>query len=243
MANLDRTLDDMIQMNRTPRAGPRQSGPGPTRRFSNRFASRAAPYAFSAGRAPENRWDHDGMFAEELHTASFPVRGGAGVSAIETGTKLLISNLHYGVSDDDIKELFSGVGDLKRCSVHYDRSGRSEGTAEVVFYRRRDAEAAIKRYNNVQLDGKPMKIEIVGMNMASPPMLPQASLGGYRINRGGPIRNARAQGRGGAIRGSRGGAPGMRRGRGGGRGHDEKISAEDLDADLEKYLAGAKETN
>lgn len=28
--------------------------------------------------------------------------------------------------------------------------------------------AAVKRYNNVQLDGKPMKIEIVGTNIATP---------------------------------------------------------------------------
>lgn len=28
--------------------------------------------------------------------------------------------------------------------------------------------AAIKRYNNVQLDGKPMKIEMVGTNISTP---------------------------------------------------------------------------
>lgn len=37
----------------------------------------------------------------------------------------------------------------------------SQGSAEVVFARRSDAYQALKRYNNVQLDGKPMKIEIV----------------------------------------------------------------------------------
>lgn len=28
--------------------------------------------------------------------------------------------------------------------------------------------AAIKRYNNVQLDGKPMKLELVGTNITTP---------------------------------------------------------------------------
>jgi THO complex subunit 4 len=28
--------------------------------------------------------------------------------------------------------------------------------------------AAVKRYNNVQLDGKPMKIEIIGTNVSAP---------------------------------------------------------------------------
>jgi THO complex subunit 4 len=35
--------------------------------------------------------------------------------------------------------------------------------------------AAVKRYNNVQLDGKPMKIEIVGTNIATPAVPPAAN--------------------------------------------------------------------
>lgn len=37
--------------------------------------------------------------------------------------------------------------------------------------------AAVKRYNNVELDGKPMKIEIVGTNVASAGALPPAGNG------------------------------------------------------------------
>lgn len=56
-----------------------------------------------------------------------------------------------------------------------------KGTAEVVFSRRQDALAAVKRYNNVQLDGKPMKIEIVGTNIPTPPapQAPQIPNGGF----------------------------------------------------------------
>ncbi|KAK4419093.1 THO complex subunitB [Sesamum alatum] len=226
MSNLDMTLDDMIKMNKPSRSGHRAFGQGPTRRFQNRSASRAAPYSF--GNAQETYSD-PGMFAEGT---AFSNAGGARVSAVETGTKLLISNLHYGVSDDDIKEIFLCVGDLMGCSVHYDRSGRSEGTAEVVFVRSRDAETAIKRYNNVQLDGKPMRIEIVGMNRALPPLLP--TLHG---------RNAQLQGISNPRRRPQGAARGMRKDRWGGSGRGEKLSAEDLDADLEKYLAEAKETS
>ncbi|KAL5779686.1 hypothetical protein ACOSQ2_010423 [Xanthoceras sorbifolium] len=42
------------------------------------------------------------------------------------------------------------------------------GSAEVVYTGRSDASAALKQYNNVLLDGKPMKIEVVGTNAEVP---------------------------------------------------------------------------
>ncbi|KAL9255556.1 THO complex subunit 4B-like protein [Drosera capensis] len=43
-----------------------------------------------------------------------------------------------------------------------------KGSTEVVYARRSDAFAAFKRYNNVQLDGWPMKIEILSPNSEAP---------------------------------------------------------------------------
>ncbi|GAB4860187.1 hypothetical protein Ancab_011665 [Ancistrocladus abbreviatus] len=173
-SGLDMSLDDLIKNNKTSARGSFRgrgrgsSGPGPARRFQNRAANRSAPYF--APKAPDSVWQHD-MFAQQVGRAS----------SIETGTKLYISNLDYGVSNEDIKELFSEVGDLKRYSIHYDRSGRSKGTAEVVFSRRMDALAAVKRYNNVELDRKPMKIEIVGTNIgAAASTVPPALNGTFR---------------------------------------------------------------
>ncbi|GAA0150527.1 RNA metabolism protein [Lithospermum erythrorhizon] len=83
-------------------------------------------------------------------------------SGVESGTKLQVSNLNDGVSNEDIRKLFSEIGELVRYAIHYDKDGRPCGSAEVVFARRNDAFQAVKRYNNAQLDGNPMKIENVG---------------------------------------------------------------------------------
>ena len=44
-----------------------------------------------------------------------------------------------------------------------------QGTADVEYLRKPDAIAAMNRYNNVQLDGKPMKIDLVGTNLMALP--------------------------------------------------------------------------
>ncbi|GJW61867.1 THO complex subunit 4D-like protein [Tanacetum coccineum] len=104
-------------------------------------------------------WQRD-LFEESLKAAGLP--------GVDSGAKLNISNLHSGVSNEDIRELFSEIGELKRYAIHYDRNGRPSGSAEVLFARRSDAFQALKRYNSVQLDGRPMRIEIEGSKSEIP---------------------------------------------------------------------------
>ncbi len=227
------SLDDLIRSNKKNAGPPRSSGPGPDRRFRNRNPPRATPYS-KAVQAPDTTWQHD-MFVEEAAPFAAPVGQAA---SIETGTKLYISNLDHGVINEDIKELFSEVGDLKRYAIHYDITGRSKGTAEVVFSRKNDALSAVKRYNGVQLDGKPMKIEIVGTNVAIPTAAPP--INGAFLNANGATGSG--QGRAGAPPRPRGGGPRVGRGRGRGKGRVEKVSAEDLDAELDNYHKEAMQT-
>ncbi|XP_024377464.1 THO complex subunit 4A [Physcomitrium patens] len=273
---LDMSLDDLIKTNKSSTRGRRGGGrgagsasrrggataaagaavgypggktSGPARRQVGRAVARPTPYASAKlmRRVP----DYAFQYADNFLPA-----GGRGMGkGIETGTKLYISNLDYGVSNDDIKELFSEVGDLKRCSINYDRSGRSKGTAEVVFIRKPDALSAMKRYNNVQLDGKPMKIEIIGTNLR-----PARFNGGLTVfaGRGRAVASpfvpfVRGPGsfRGrGAFRGrgvGRGAGRGVGRsgGRGGGRSGAPAVekSVEDLDKELEAYHTEAMQTN
>ncbi|KAL9425056.1 hypothetical protein AB3S75_032064 [Citrus x aurantiifolia] len=169
-------------------------------------------------------WQHD-LFEDSLRAA--------GISGIEVGTKLYVSNLHPGVTNDDIRELFSEIGELKRYAIHFDKNGRPSGSAEVVYARRSDAFAALKRYNNVLLDGKPMKIEVVGTN-AEIPLQARVNVTGVNGRRkrtvvmtsgsgnaGGAAAINRGPGqgrRGGLRRSSQGRGHGQGQGRGRGRG-------------------------
>jgi THO complex subunit 4 len=49
--------------------------------------------------APETSWQHDMFTDNPVSASAYPARA----SSIETGTKLYISNLDFGVSTEDIK--------------------------------------------------------------------------------------------------------------------------------------------
>jgi hypothetical protein len=68
----------------------------------------------------EAPWQHD-MYGA---AAAAPVAAaGAGAVALFTGGKLLVSNLDFGVTDEDLSELFQEFGAVKSATVHYDSAG------------------------------------------------------------------------------------------------------------------------
>ncbi|UYV79385.1 ALYREF, partial [Cordylochernes scorpioides] len=74
--------------------------------------------------------------------------------------KLILSNLHYKVTNQDIFDLFRSYGNILSYTIHYNASGKSFGMAEVVFKRKDAAIQALQRYNGEFLDGRKMHIKL-----------------------------------------------------------------------------------
>lgn len=92
-----------------------------------------------------------------------PPSHGSVITAYPRGkaVKVVVSNLHPGVTQSDIAELFETVGPLKSATLNRYPNGTSACEAEVVFENMPDALEAIKRYNMVPLDNQPLHITLV----------------------------------------------------------------------------------
>jgi len=195
----------------------------------------------SNGFSPYSKGDVNASWTHDMYEGPKrqQLRGGLSTTNIH---KIVISNLDFGVTSTDIQELFDEFGPLKTATVHYDRSGRSLGTADVVFDSKNAALKAVRQYNNVPLDGRPMKIELATdlstvANLATRLSRPVSSPIGMRGTRGG-VRGFR-----GNTRGGRGGNRGSSRGRGAGgnrgaRNNEKKAppNKDELDAQLDSFI-------
>lgn len=231
MAKIDAALDDIVKQNKQNRRnksfGKNRGGSGSPRKnrsmtMPNRGGNRRS---FGGG----NKAGSFGMRSRSLLSRSRSTdnlrRGGIDDNGI---TRLSVRNLDYAVNDKDMRELFNEFGGLKRAEVHYDRDGRSQGTAELTFTTKRSALSAKKQYNGVPLDGRAMEIEIIGDKFV-PQLIRQAIKSRNNFSRRGGSFN-RGERRGGNNNGPRG------------KREEKKVpTAEELDKDLDNYLTeGAK---
>ncbi|ETN64501.1 hypothetical protein AND_003755 [Anopheles darlingi] len=96
--------------------------------------------------------------ATYVPSSSYRMHTPASASPPRAGTneyRIIVSNLHSTVTQQDIQELFEDIGDLQESRLV------RPGVAEVVYRTLRDAEQAVDAYHNRQLDGQPMTCLLV----------------------------------------------------------------------------------
>ncbi len=78
--------------------------------------------------------------------------------------KLYVGNLSYNVSEEQLRELFGQAGEIKEVMLIMDRdTRRPKGFGFVEMISQEDAEKAIRMFNEQELDGRRMTV-----NMAKP---------------------------------------------------------------------------
>ncbi|HTR63669.1 MAG TPA: RNA-binding protein [Candidatus Binataceae bacterium] len=93
-------------------------------------------------------------------------------------SKLYVGNLAYSVSNDDLHELFSRVGQVQSATVITDKfSGQSKGFGFVEMATSEEAANAISQFNDTELKGRNIKV-----NEAKPR---ESSFGGGNRDRSG----------------------------------------------------------
>ncbi|ORZ19891.1 hypothetical protein BCR42DRAFT_410742 [Absidia repens] len=167
-------------------------------------------------------------------TAGGPVRRNPTPAPRGPRNSLLVSNLHHKVTEKDLYDLFGQLGNVKRAFLHLGPDGKSSGVADIVYAQANDAERARNTYNNIELDGRPMRISFANLPAAVASALPinrriQAgrNQNTYNNNNNNSSRNTRRPGN-------------NQRGRGSGRPRREarpQASQADLDADMDSYMA------
>ncbi|KAG2188605.1 hypothetical protein INT44_001360 [Umbelopsis vinacea] len=189
MDAIDNSLDDVIMKDRQEkkqqkqtRDGKRSQGinkrSGPIRNTSSGRggAHRKSP---TQGRRDTNSpWKHDLYEQGSNNGRNVQRTNSSTASSIISrlgsapgSNTIKVENLHYEVTEADvnphilmipvtIQELFKLVGPCS-AKLLFDRSGRSNGVANVKFDNAAHSKAAFEKYNNVELDGQPMKITIV----------------------------------------------------------------------------------
>ncbi|KAK9898041.1 hypothetical protein P389DRAFT_65041 [Cystobasidium minutum MCA 4210] len=286
---LDRSLDDLARQDKeSSRKSSSSRGRGAGSSRPSNAGGRAAPYTRRAPRPDPDAdtWQHDLFKTNKLDYGDDPSSSGAADSsaaAADEGprsTRLKVTNLHYEVSEQELRALFEQVGTLappaggretSNPAIKYDVSGRSQGEATVTYESEADAARAKQVFDNALAKGERISIAY-DFTMPRRPRrqdnevpirgIPKSGLAGagnpllsrlqpapaankrdsFSNTRERGVRNEGSRGRGTPPARGRGAAPARGRGKGRGGRDRENKTVEDLDRELEEFMAsGSKD--
>ena len=74
---------------------------------------------------------------------------------------IYIGNLSYGVTDQELQELFAQFGSVTECKIITDRdTGRSKGFGFVEMANQAEGEEAIKQLDGKEINGRNIKVNV-----------------------------------------------------------------------------------
>ena len=73
--------------------------------------------------------------------------------------RLFVGNIPYSMSEDELREVFEECGNITSCKLIIDRdTGRSKGFGFVEFESKEEAESAVEKFNNADVNGKTLVV-------------------------------------------------------------------------------------
>lgn len=75
--------------------------------------------------------------------------------------KVFVGSLSWNTGDQELRDLFSQVGEVTDVKVITDReTGRSRGFGFVTFTNSDDANSAVSKFDGTEVDGRNLKVNI-----------------------------------------------------------------------------------
>ncbi|MCC6198651.1 RNA-binding protein [Candidatus Nomurabacteria bacterium] len=75
--------------------------------------------------------------------------------------KIFVGSISFKTTNDGLRDHFAQVGTVTSATVHMDKmTGRSSGFGFVEFSSEEEAKAAVEKLNGVELDGRPLFVDI-----------------------------------------------------------------------------------
>ncbi|KAL9606167.1 MAG: hypothetical protein Q9179_000681 [Wetmoreana sp. 5 TL-2023] len=217
-AKLDMALDDVVMTERNAR---------------RRGRGRRVPNAARKATAPVGGIQKNTKPAKGTVNPVVPANLASGSGE----SKIIVSNLPSDVTEKNVKEYFSDtIGPVKRVHLTYGPNGVMRGIVTIVFSKPDSAAKALETLNGVQVDKRPMKIEVVLDASKAVAAAPAKGLSD-RITQGKgpkPATAAKPVTNGTATRGRPARGRGRGRGRNAGRGKPK--TADELDAEMVDYF-------
>ncbi|KKF93710.1 Aly/REF export factor 2 [Ceratocystis platani] len=162
-SNMDRSLDEILGEQR--RNNSSNNFSHSRRRDNNDYPRDGVKkgYYRDEHRDLDSEWVHDRYEDNGRQSHNRRGRNNADLAnhSDARGCKIRVENLHYDLTEEEIKSLFVRIGPIARFQLRYDRAGRSDGVAYVTYESHADAKKAISEYDGANANGQPITLTIL----------------------------------------------------------------------------------